>query len=293
MTELNASGSALIYSTYLGGNGDDEGSGIALDGSGNAYVVGETSSTNFPTTPGAVQTSYGGGAYNGFVTKLITYEISPTVNVSATSVADSSSIITITGAGFSPAASSNSVVFNLGVMGTVTSASSTQLTVTITTPPTALGNLTAVVSTDGVSGPAEQVGTEVSGDWVVTDAGGGEGSLSDVTLPYAVDNALNGDQITFAVSLSGSTIALTNILTVDTNVSIIGLGAANLTISGSNVVQVFYILGNTTVSISNLTVVDGNSRYNSGGGIVSSGTLTLDNSIITDNSARASAMTAC
>src|SRR5262249_14145642 len=56
----------LAYSTYLGGNSDDEGRGIAVDSAGNAYVVGQTSSTNFPTTPGAFQT--GGGT--GFVTKL-------------------------------------------------------------------------------------------------------------------------------------------------------------------------------------------------------------------------------
>src|SRR5262245_9166795 len=49
----------LAYSTYLGGNSDDEGRGIAVDSAGNAYVVGQTSSTNFPTTPGAFQT--GGG----------------------------------------------------------------------------------------------------------------------------------------------------------------------------------------------------------------------------------------
>ncbi len=40
MTKLDASGAALVYSTYLGGSGDDEGFGIALDGAGNAYVTG-------------------------------------------------------------------------------------------------------------------------------------------------------------------------------------------------------------------------------------------------------------
>ena len=50
MTKLNATGSALLYSTYLGGSGRDEGHAIALDGSGNAYVTGHTASGNFPTT---------------------------------------------------------------------------------------------------------------------------------------------------------------------------------------------------------------------------------------------------
>jgi hypothetical protein len=49
VTVLNATGSELIYSTYLGGGGDDIGRGIAVDGSGNAYVVGQTASTDFPT----------------------------------------------------------------------------------------------------------------------------------------------------------------------------------------------------------------------------------------------------
>ena len=49
LTKLNATGSALVYSTYLGGNAIDYGTGIAVDPAGNAYVVGITFSTNFPT----------------------------------------------------------------------------------------------------------------------------------------------------------------------------------------------------------------------------------------------------
>jgi hypothetical protein len=73
VTELNPSGSALVYSTYLGGSNQDVGWGIAVDTSDNAYVIGSTCSTDFPTTPGAFQTSYqGGGCMLGdaFVTKL-------------------------------------------------------------------------------------------------------------------------------------------------------------------------------------------------------------------------------
>jgi hypothetical protein len=49
VTEINATGSALVYSTYLGGSGNDTGIGIAVDGNKNAYVTGQTSSANFPT----------------------------------------------------------------------------------------------------------------------------------------------------------------------------------------------------------------------------------------------------
>jgi hypothetical protein len=70
MSKLNAAGTALLYSTYLGGNGDDFGNGIAVDSAGNAYVTGGTSSANFPVTASAFQTTYGGGYYDAFVTKL-------------------------------------------------------------------------------------------------------------------------------------------------------------------------------------------------------------------------------
>ena len=68
--KLNAQGSELLYSTYLGGNGGvDRGGGIAVDSSGNAYISGRAESTNFPTTPGAFQTTYG-GALDVFVAKI-------------------------------------------------------------------------------------------------------------------------------------------------------------------------------------------------------------------------------
>jgi len=68
VAKLNAAGSALVYSTYLGGAGTDEGLGIAVDAAGNAYVTGNTVSGNFPTA-NPFQASNGGGA-DAFVTKL-------------------------------------------------------------------------------------------------------------------------------------------------------------------------------------------------------------------------------
>jgi hypothetical protein len=69
VTKLNATGAALVYSTYLGGGGIDRGFGIAVDAAGNAYVTGDTGSTDFPTTAGAFQTTLLGIA-DAFVTKL-------------------------------------------------------------------------------------------------------------------------------------------------------------------------------------------------------------------------------
>lgn len=97
VTKLNADGTALVYSTLIGGSGDDKGSGLAIDSSGDAYITGKTSSISnvsctaagspkdcctgaktgtcvaFPTTLGAFQTSNNGapnGKGNAFVAKL-------------------------------------------------------------------------------------------------------------------------------------------------------------------------------------------------------------------------------
>jgi hypothetical protein len=69
VTKLSADGSSLVYSTYLGGGGNDIAQGIAVDSAGAAYVTGWTDSGNLPTTVGAFQTAYA-GADDAFVAKL-------------------------------------------------------------------------------------------------------------------------------------------------------------------------------------------------------------------------------
>jgi hypothetical protein len=59
VTKVNATGSGLVFSTYLGGDGDDTGEGVAIDASGNIYVAGGTASADFITTPGAFQGALG------------------------------------------------------------------------------------------------------------------------------------------------------------------------------------------------------------------------------------------
>ena len=90
MAELNATGSGLVYSTYLGGSGSDRftsgphpGGLIAVDGAGAAYVTGYAGSANFPVTPGAFETT-GGGA---FVSKLDPGKVGPASLVYSTFLA--------------------------------------------------------------------------------------------------------------------------------------------------------------------------------------------------------------
>jgi hypothetical protein len=74
VAKINSTGDALIYATFIGGSGIDQGRGIALDDSKNIYVIGRTASTDFPTTPEALDTTHN-GLLDVFVVKL-----SPTGN---------------------------------------------------------------------------------------------------------------------------------------------------------------------------------------------------------------------
>jgi hypothetical protein len=69
VTRLNAKGSALLFSTYLGGEGVDQGVGIAVDSAPNAYVTGFAASSDFPTTPSAVDRTLA-GPQDAFVAKI-------------------------------------------------------------------------------------------------------------------------------------------------------------------------------------------------------------------------------
>jgi hypothetical protein len=69
VTKLSTDGSTLLYSTYLGGNSEDAGYGIAVDVDGSVYLAGKTYSTDFPTTEGALDAELSGGR-DAFVAKL-------------------------------------------------------------------------------------------------------------------------------------------------------------------------------------------------------------------------------
>ena len=70
VTKLDPAGSALAYSTLLGGSALDQGLGIAVDPDGGAYVTGQTGSADFPTTAGAFDAVWDAPSYDAFVSKL-------------------------------------------------------------------------------------------------------------------------------------------------------------------------------------------------------------------------------
>lgn len=83
VTALNPTGSALVYSTYLGGNGFDEGLGIVVDTNNDAYITGSTTSTTFPTQNPSQQ-NFGGGNTGQFMSDAFVSELnwnSPTLSL--------------------------------------------------------------------------------------------------------------------------------------------------------------------------------------------------------------------
>jgi uncharacterized protein (TIGR03437 family) len=109
VTKLNATGTALIYSTYLGGKGDDLASGVGLDAAGNLYLAGTTDSPDFPLTSGASQASPAGSA---FLAKLDLPSAAVVPLLQPSSVVNAASflpgpvaageIVTVFGTGFGP-----------------------------------------------------------------------------------------------------------------------------------------------------------------------------------------------
>jgi fibronectin-binding autotransporter adhesin len=245
----------------------------------------------FAGDPGQAGTTSQNGNLRPIAPDIGAYQSKISVTASSANLPDTATSLTINGSSFDPIAAHDSVAFNDGLVGTVTGATASQLIVTITTPPTALGALTAVVTCDGnSSGAPVQVATEVNGNWIVTDANGnaGSGSLTDVTLPYAVSHALDADTISFAGSMGGMTINLNGTLVVSHSYTVTGLGAANLAISGGGLVQDFFVNSGVTASISGLTIENGNESDGGGGGILNLGTLTVDGCLISGNNGTAS-----
>lgn len=70
VAELNTSGSALLFSTYLGGSSSDIANALAIDAFQNVYIAGATASVDFPVSSAAYQAVHAGGVYDAFAAKL-------------------------------------------------------------------------------------------------------------------------------------------------------------------------------------------------------------------------------
>ena len=98
---LDAASGTMLYSTFMGGTGDDSTSAFAVDAAGNAYVAGTTSSINFPTTPDAFQPALTANAYDGadwFFSILGSGTIGRVLPASGGNTGDVT--LTVSGAGF-------------------------------------------------------------------------------------------------------------------------------------------------------------------------------------------------
>ncbi|MGD0540044.1 MAG: choice-of-anchor Q domain-containing protein, partial [Tepidisphaeraceae bacterium] len=121
----------------------------------------------------------------------------------------------------------------------------------------------------------------LSTDMVTSLNDGGAGSLRQT-----ISGAASGDTIQFASSLSGGTIVLTTgELVIGKSLTITGPGASSLSISGNNSSTIFAISAATTVSISGLTITDGNAGLGDGGGIYNDGSLTISNCTLSADAA--------
>jgi hypothetical protein len=221
VTKLSPSGSSLMYSTYLGGNFDDGAMGIAVDAAGNAYVTGSTTSSGFPTTPGAFQTANAGGTEHfddAFITKIADSS-NPTVGLTALSMtpdtveAGTQSQGTVTLSGPAPAG---------GIVVNLKSARTDVATVpaTLTIPAGAISATFSTLTTTLPPGWDYSAGTTVS-----ATLNGGTRSFTLTVIP-APFNAiagvfdLNGSigpavRLTFNLGVDASTLASTDLRIVD------------------------------------------------------------------------------
>ncbi|HLJ95959.1 MAG TPA: choice-of-anchor Q domain-containing protein, partial [Gemmataceae bacterium] len=108
------------------------------------------------------------------------------------------------------------------------------------------------------------------------------------SLRNAINTSANGDAIIFTPSLAGQTITLTSgSLGIVHNLTILGLGANLLAVSGNHNIEVFIVNPGTTVQMTGLTIENGNipAPFTGGGGILNAGTLTLTACTISGNTA--------
>jgi hypothetical protein len=110
IAKLTAAGSALTYSTYLGGDGADRALAIALDSTGAAYVAGDTDSTDFNTL-GPIESDGGDADYDAFISKLVDDSAQPNSTISRVRVRSRRRRATVTFSGTDAVSSPSELEF--------------------------------------------------------------------------------------------------------------------------------------------------------------------------------------
>jgi hypothetical protein len=256
VTKLNAAGSAIVYCTYLGGSGEDRGLSIAVNTSGNAYITGYTTSSDFPTAV-PVQSSNGGGR-DAFVTKL---------NTTGTTLVYSTYL------GGSLNDSGNGIAIDSSGLAYITgSTSSANFPVVGPFQPTLAGGQDGFVTKLNTAGTAITYSTYLGGSLVErgsaiavdsTGAAYGAGNTFSTNFPTVspLQAAIGGAQDAFVTKLnaSGASLAYSTYLG--------GSGTENVEVGRSIVVDSSnnaYVTGNT--SSVNFPVFQPMQPANNGGG---------------------------
>ena len=175
VTKLNAAGNALVYSTYLGGSGNDDGNAIAVDTSGSAYVTGNTDSTNFPTASPFQATK--AGSSDAFIVKISDVAVGCTFSIAPTSESF-------------PASGGTGSLAVMAPDGCMWTASSNDSWITITSGESGSGNGTVEYSVAANPGASSRTGTmTIAGQtFTVTQAGTAPVSaltVSPLTLSFS------------------------------------------------------------------------------------------------------------
>ncbi len=148
------------------------------------------------------------GVASGTAVQIAT--VVPVVTSAAANLAANSATLVINGFGFDPTAANNSVTFNNGVVGTVTTATKTALTVTFSTRPSTVGSLTAIVTTNTrTSGSAVQVATVVPSITANT-ANLATGTTTLTIAGFGFDSTITNNSITFSNGAVGIITAATS-----------------------------------------------------------------------------------
>jgi len=177
VAKLNAASSALIYSTYLGGPGNDQALGIAVDAAGNAYVTGLTSSTNFPVAY-ALQPIFRGETYDAFIAKIACTSIAPTAqSTGGSGGTDSVTVTAATGCTWTATSNASWITITSGASGSGNGTVSYSVAPNTSVSPRT-GTLTIAGQTMTISQAASCSGYSISHNSASLPWGGGTGTVT-------------------------------------------------------------------------------------------------------------------